>query len=102
MLETPGQIIEECKPCRDSGDMAFPAVQSLDILEGGLEERLDGPERRADPILGDVKDYGFCPVQPRLPRLRLFVAGGAERRARADQLEAASYYLHPQGGEMVR
>src|SRR3972149_2796450 len=79
MLETPGQIIEECKPCRDSGDMAFPAVQSLDILEGRLEERLNGPERGADPILGDVKDSGFCPVQHRLRRLRLFVAGGEDR-----------------------
>src|SRR3972149_10313787 len=86
MLETPGQIIEECKPCRDSGDMAFPAVQSLDILEGRLEERLNGPERGADPILGDVKDSGFCPVQHRLRRFRLFVAGGDDRRARADQL----------------
>src|SRR3972149_710886 len=86
MLETPGQIIEECKPCRDSGDMAFPAVQSLDILEGRLEERLNGPERGADPILGDVKDSGSSPVRPRRRRFRLFVAGGDDRRARADQL----------------
>src|SRR3970040_2398640 len=98
MLETPGQIIEECKPCRDSGDMAFPAVQSLDILEGGLEERLDGPERGADPILGDVKDSGFCPVQHRLRRLRLFIAGGDDRRARTDQPTEESLSPHNRWG----